>query len=445
MALVRSVSGVRGTTGSDITEELARRYGRAFAEITGEDVAVGWDSRRGGGRLVDAVSLGLREGGRSVRLLGVVPTPTVGLAVRQGGLGGGVSVTASHNPETDNGLKFFSSEGIFLGAEAVARLFELADGPELPRVEGAVPVALEGAVERHIERVLGSPHVDAGAVRAAAPRVVVDCVNAAGSVILPGLLRALGCDVVELSTRPGGGFTRGAEPVPNHLTGLSGRVVAEDALLGLACDPDADRLALVDERGRPVGEEYTLVLAARPVLSNSPAPVVVNVSTSRMIEDVAGRFGVPVHRSAVGEINVVEKMFEVSAVVGGEGNGGVILPVVHPGRDAATAAALVITGLAGSGSTLSDAVAEIPSYEMVKMKIAFPRERSDELPELMASAFPDGEQDLTDGAKTCWTDRWVHARMSGTEPVLRVIAEARTAGEAQRLVSAAVDRLERLK
>lgn len=442
MTLIRSVSGVRGTTGVDITADMASRYARAFAEtVGGEDVVIGWDSRRGGDALVDAVAAGLREGGVCARLVGVAPTPTIGLMVREAGLGGGVSVTASHNPETDNGLKFFSREGVFLKAHAVKRLFDLADGPPLPARQGPAPSVLEGAVDRHIERVLSSRHVDAERVKGASMRVVVDCVNAAGSVILPRLLRLLGCEVIELSTDPGAGFSRGAEPVPENIAGLARRVADEDARLGLACDPDADRLALVDETGRAVGEEYTLALAAGEVLAVTPGPVVANVSTSRMIDDVAARFGVPVHRSAVGEINVVEKMFEVSAVVGGEGNGGVILPGVHPGRDASTAAALILTALARSGEDLSAAVARIPSYVMVKRKVDFPRERAGEIPDIMASAFPEGEHDLTDGAKTCWTDHWVHARMSGTEPVLRVIAEAATAGEAEALVERAVSRL----
>jgi phosphomannomutase len=442
MAFIRSVSGVRGTTGIDITGETAARYGRAYAELVRGEVVIGWDSRRGGDRLVDAVAGGLRRGGVGPVLLGVVPTPTVGLTVREGGFGGGVCVTASHNPETDNGLKFFSSEGVFLGAAEVARLFELADGPALPERDGAAPRSLAGAVERHVARIIACPHVDVDAVRRAAPRVVVDCVNAAGSVILPRLLRELGCDVIEQATNPGGGFTRGAEPIPANIEEIGEVVVRESAALGMASDPDADRLALLDETGRPIGEEYTLVIAARAVLSGAPGPVVANVSTSRMLDDVAGGFGVKVHRSAVGEINVVEKMREVSAVVGGEGNGGVILPDVHPGRDAATAAALVLTELARSGLGLSDVVAGIPSYAMVKRKISFPRERAEELPALMRSAFPDGEPDLTDGAKTRWTDRWVHARMSGTEPVLRVIAEARTAAAAEELAKTAIARLE---
>jgi len=442
MTLIRSVSGVRGTAGIDITDDLAVSYGRAFAELATGEVVVGWDSRRGGERLVDAVARGLRSGGVAVRLLGVVPTPTVGLTVRTGDFSGGVAVTASHNPETDNGLKFFSSRGTFLGADDVGRLFELADGPALALREGPEATSLEGAVDAHIERLLASRYVDVESVRVSRPRVALDCVNAAGSVILPRLLRELGCDLIELSTSAGGGFPRGAEPVPANLSALSELVASENAHVGIACDPDADRLALVDETGRPVGEEYTLAISARTVLSITPGPVVANVSTSRMVEDVAAAFGQTVHRSAVGEINVVEKMLEVSAVVGGEGNGGVILPEVHPGRDAATAAGLVLTALASADAPLSDIVASIPSYVMIKRKLAFPRERASELPEMMAGLFPDAEQDLTDGAKCCWTDRWVHARMSGTEPVLRLIAEARSSDAAEDLVEKTTRRLE---
>jgi phosphomannomutase len=445
MSLIRSVSGVRGVVGIDLTAELARRYGRAFGRTVRGDVAVGWDSRRNGAELVEAVAAGLRESGSRAAHLGIVPTPTVGIAIRKHRLAGGVAVTASHNPEEYNGLKFFSSEGMFLDGREGRELYELADADPPPEEgEGLPPVTLDGAIDDHIGLVLASDAVAVDAVRAARPKVVVDCVNAAGSVILPRLLRELGCETHELSTDVLQPFPRGAEPTPEHLTDLGREVVERGAAAGLACDPDADRLALVDENGRAVGEEYTLAVAARIVLSGKKGPVVANVSTSRMIEDLAGEAGVPVYRTPVGEINVVGKMVEVSAVVGGEGNGGVILPEVQPGRDAATAAALVASALATSETgVLSELVARFPAYAMVKRKVTLESPSREGIVEVVRGAFPDGDLDLTDGAKMAWTDRWVHVRMSGTEPVVRVIAEARHADVAGALVERAVSALSR--
>lgn len=425
MTLIRSVSGVRGATGTEITEALARRYASAFGRMVGGSVAVGWDGRSGGDSLRRAVIAGLVDAGVRAEDAGVVPTPTVGIAVRIRGLDGGVVVTASHNPETQNGLKFFSSRGVFLVADEARELFGLADGPEATPVEaGPAPVELRDALRDHLDLVLSSSHVDRARIEKAAPSVVVDCVNAAGSVALPKLLSELGCRVSAINDEPGAGFPRGPEPVPENLGGLAEAVVRERADIGLACDPDADRLAVVDDHGRPVGEEYTLVLAGRAVLSRTPGPVVANMSTSRMMDDVAEAYSVPMFRSPVGEINVVTKMDEVSAVVGGEGNGGVILPEVHMGRDACTAAALVLTAVADFGGTVSELIAAMPRYSMLKKKLELRGVSRDCIVEAMREAFPDGHEDLTDGAKMTWPDRWIHARMSGTEPVVRIIAEA---------------------
>jgi phosphomannomutase len=444
--LIRSVSGVRGLTADEVTPDLARRYGRTFALLTPGEIALGWDSRPGGDALKDAVAAGILDGGGRVLDLGIAPTPTVGLIVRRHGLAGGVVVTASHNPEEYNGLKFFSSRGVFLLADEAAGLFEAVDGEREAAREARAPNIgpgharrLEDAVGEHLSAVVGSRFVDAAAVEAARPRIVVDCVNAAGSVILPRLLGELGCEVVELSTEAGAGFPREAEPTPGHLDELRRVVVDEGAAAGFACDPDADRLAIVDERGVAIGEELTLAIAARVVLEKESGPLVANVSTSRMLDDLALEFGVPIHRTPIGEINVVAKMEEVGAVVGGEGNGGVILPDVHMGRDAATAAALVASGLASTGSVRTSVLAgRFKPYVSVKKKLELPSVAREDIVGAMRAAFPDGELDLTDGAKIAWPDRWIHARMSGTEPVVRVIAEAASDGDAHELVDTAI-------
>jgi phosphomannomutase len=446
--LIRSVSGVRGLAANEITPDVARHYARAFAGLHPGDIAVGWDSRPGGDVLVAAVADGVGEAGGRPLLTGVVPTPTVGLAVRRHGLAGGVVVTASHNPVEYNGLKFFSSRGVFLESDEVGRLFEIVDATppggserrgELSGSAHSGGDSLAGVVEEHIELILASPFVDVEAVSSRRPRVVVDAVNGAGSVILPSLLRRMGCDVVEMNTDAGAGFPRGAEPIPEHLEDLGRAVVAEVAAIGLACDPDGDRLAMVDEAGRAVGEELTLAISTRVVLDVRPGPIVANVSTSRMMDDLAQEFGVPIHWTRIGEINVVAKMLEVGAVVGGEGNGGVVLPDVHPGRDAATAAALVLTGLSRCASGRpSDLVSAFVPYASVKTKLAAPALDRQDIVDAMRRAFPDGALDLTDGAKIAWPDRWIHARMSGTEPVVRVIAEAASEEVARTLVDEAV-------
>jgi len=440
------VSGVRGLTESEVTQSLAFRYGLAFAAQAPGTIAIGWDSRAGGDVLKDAVARGILEAGGSVVDIGVAPTPTVGLIVRRHELAGGVVVTASHNPEEYNGLKFFSRRGVFLYKDEVARLFDAVDamteGPRDTRRSGPGAegvLRMDDAVREHTSLVLASPFVDRSAAEAARLRVVVDCVNAAGSVILPGLLRELGCEVVELNTDPGAGFPRGAEPVREHLEQLSRAVTKEGAAAGFACDPDADRLAAVDEHGVPIGEELTLAIATRVVLEAKLGPIVANASTSRMMDDLASEFGVQLYRTEIGEINVVAKMEEVGAVIGGEGNGGVILPDVHAGRDAATAAALMVTGLTrGSGSTMSGLVARFTRYSSVKRKLRLDAATREGIVEAMRAAFPDGELDLTDGAKIAWPDRWIHARMSGTEPVVRVIAEATSEADARGLADAAI-------
>ncbi len=449
MVLIRSVSGVRGLVGQDLTPAIVSGYARAFGAMVGGTVVVGWDARRGGAELHNAVLSGLEAAGVVPHDIGVVPTPTVGIAVRRGRFSGGMVVTASHNPEEYNGLKFFTARGTFLERPDVERLLAEVDArasggisdmaPVEPAPGGPAPGSGEANwIERHLDLILNCGLISLEAIRTNPPKVVVDCVNAAGSRALPELLRKLGCDVVELNTSPGAGFPHGAEPVPEYLGQLSEAVRSAGASLGCACDPDCDRLAFVDETGRAIGEEYTLAMATAAILDQKKGPVVANVSTSRMIDDIAKEHSVPVYRSPVGEINVVAKMLEVSAVMGGEGNGGVILPEVHMGRDACTAAALVVGWMAARGAkSLGELTSGFGSYAMMKTKIAREDADRDAMARVMREAFPDGELDLTDGPKIILPSSWVHTRPSGTEPVVRIIAEAESKSEAQRLIDLA--------
>ncbi len=456
MVLIRSVSGVRGLVGDDLTPALVADYARVFGTMVGGTVVVGWDARRGGAELHSAVLSGLESVGVVPHDIGVVPTPTVGIAVRRGGFSGGMVVTASHNPEDYNGLKFFTARGTFLERPDVERLLAAVDAhvrsgtsdADSPHVEAAQieavqdrPKCGEGDVdwiEQHLDLILNSGLISLEAVRLNPPRVVVDCVNAAGSFALPELLRRMGCDVIELNTKAGAGFPHGAEPVPEHLGQLAEGVRSAGASFGCVCDPDCDRLAFVDETGRAMGEEYTLAMATAAVLEHKSGPVVANVSTSRMIDDIAREHSVPVYRSPVGEINVVAKMLEVSAVIGGEGNGGVILPEVHMGRDACTAAALVVGWMAARGAkSIGELTSSFGRYVMVKKKMTHRGADRDAMVRVMREAFPDGELDSTDGPKIIWPASWVHVRPSGTEPVVRIISEAGSESEALRLVDLA--------
>ncbi len=335
------------------------------------------------------------------------------------------------------------ADGLFLDRETIEQLFRLVDG-EVPRVGWAEVGGVEtdtDAVRRHVEGVLGLETVDVTGVRGRGFTVALDCVRGAGGTILPTLLERLGCRVVGLDLEPDGRFPRPPEPVPVHLERLGELVRDSGADLGMAVDPDGDRLAITDEGGRAIGEDYTLAFAIRAVLARRRGPVVANLSTSLVVDDAAAAFGVDVVRAPVGEANVAGVMREVGAVVGGEGNGGVMLPALHLGRDAPLAAALVLTLLAERDETVSALVAGAPRYEIVKDK----GPRGSELQavyEGLAKRWPDAARDRQDGLRLAWSDRWLHVRPSGTEPIVRLIAEAPTAEDARALVREARTLLE---
>ena len=450
-----SVSGFRGRIGASLTPELIARIAASYGDFLrseGDDgpVVVGRDSRTSGPMLQRAAVAGLLSAGCDVVELGVAPTPTIMLAVRESGAAGGLAVTASHNPAEWNALKFAVRGGTFLPPRRMARFQARIRERDPARARwNAVGEARadEGAVERHVDRILDLPDLDVERIRARRLRVAVDCVNGAGAVILPPLLEALGCEVHAMGMEPHGRFHRDPEPTAASLAGLRELVRRSGAAIGLAVDPDADRLSLVDDRGRALGEDLTLALAADVVLRRRPGPVVTNLSTSRIVEDVAESHGCAALRAPVGEINVVVRMTAECAVIGGEGNGGVILPALHSTRDAAAGAALLLQYLADEpGASLSDRVGRLPSYEIVKHKIAFPRERLDAACEALAARDAEGRltggagaRDRSDGLRLAWSESrsWLHVRPSGTEPVVRLIAEAPQGGGARALVDRA--------
>jgi phosphomannomutase len=455
--LMVSVSGIRGRVGRPLTPELMAGIAAAFGGfLRSEDdrgpVCVARDSRTSGPMFVRAVTAGLQSVGCDVIDLGLVPTPTLLMAVRDAGASGGIGVTASHNAAEWNALKLVSGEGIFLDADRSVRFRACLDGEDPDRVDwdevGSVKEDPE-AWARHLHRILALSHVDVSAIRARGFRVAVDCVNGVGGPVVEELLDSLGCTTVGIGMVQDGRFPRDPEPTAENLADL-GRLVGESgAVVGLAMDPDADRLSLVDETGTPMGEDLTLALASAVVLGRTPGPVVTNLSTSQVVEDVARLFGARLVRAPVGEVNVARRMQVEGAVVGGEGNGGVILPALHYTRDAPLAAALILQYLVDEDVTpgglgLSEVIGRLPSYSILKQKIAFPRESLRDAYDALADDLGGGERDETDGLRLAWPGRrsWLHVRPSGTEPVVRLIAETPDIESARALLRRAAEVLD---
>lgn len=447
-----SASGVRGVVGSTMTPEVAVRYGAAFghylrtarlADDPEAYVIVGRDSRTSGEVLSSAASAGLRAAGIPVRDAGIATTPTLLLAVRDDERAvGGMVLTASHNPIEWNGIKLASGDGAFVSPDAGLAVQGFFEGRvELAGWSGlGAGGTLEGVAEHHMHRILSLPLLDVDRIRDRAPVVALDCVHGAGGSIVPELLRRLGCEVHGVGLSTDGLFPRDPEPIPANLGELSHHVRSVGAEIGLAVDPDGDRLALVDDTGEPVGEDWTLALAAEYVLAHRQGPVVTNLSSSQSIEEVAERAAVPFHRSAVGEARVALKMNEVGAVVGGEGNGGVMLPDLNLTRDASVAAALVMSLLASRQATLKEILADRTRYHMVKRKVERGGLRPEEAYARMLESVPDGaEENREDGLRLAWpaAREWLHVRPSGTEPILRIISEAPSLERAEHLAGLA--------
>jgi phosphomannomutase len=441
--LMVSVSGLRGRVGEGLTPEVITHFAAAFgayvrARGPGNTVVLGRDSRVSGPMFARAATAGLMSAGCDVVDVGIAPTPSVQLAVEDLGAAGGLAVTASHNPIEWNALKFIGPTGMFLDGDESAAMRAIADG-EVPRVgwrDLGVWREDAGAVDRHLQRILAIPFLDVEAIRRRRFRVALDCVRGAGGTIFPRLLEALGCQVTAINMETDGLFPREPEPVAENLGELEALVRESGADVGLATDPDVDRLALVSEQGRAIGEDYTLALASSLVLRHRPGAVVTNLSTSRLMDDVATAAGRTLVRAPVGEINVARRMQAERATIGGEGNGGVILPDVHLTRDAPVAAALILQLLAESTEPLSALAAGIGRYEIVKEKLPRPAQPLDAVYEALAAAFPEADADRQDGLRLSWAAerKWAHLRPSGTEPIVRIICEAPSRAEADALV-----------
>jgi len=433
--LIVSVSGIRGIIGQSLTPDAACRFATALGTyLKGGRVVLSRDSRPSGLMLRSAVIAGLSAAGCSVEDIGIAPTPTVGIAVRQLGAAGGIQITASHNPAPWNGLKMFGPDGAVLAADRGRQVQQLFEGGGLKYAPwdgiGAAR-ATPDVTEEHIRLVCDA--VSAATIHAAGFRVLLDGNGGAGGPLGASLLRQLGCEVVEHACDSDGVFVHEAEPIPAHLVDVGPQVVRSEAAVGFVLDPDADRLALIDETGTCVSEELTLALAVKYRLQQKRGPVVVNMSTSRVVEDIAREAGCEFLRSAVGEANVVAGMRAAGAVIGGEGNGGVIDPRIGWVRDPFVGMAMILNLMADQGQKLSELVAALPSYAMLKTKYTVPKERLSAALEAIEKRWPDAKVNKQDGLRLDWPDRWVHVRPSNTEPVVRVIAESPTEAETKQL------------
>ena len=451
--LMVSVSGVRGLVGTDLTPEVVARWAAAFGTWARDgfrpsgrravrpSIVVGRDARTSGPMFARAATAGLNSVGCDVIDVGLVATPTVQLAVEHHRAAGGLMLTASHNPIEWNALKFVGPDGIFLDGVAGTRIREMAAGDSLPRAKYNAIGGVEAdsdAISRHLAAVLALPGVDVRAIKRRRFRVALDTVRGAGGAVMPELLERLGCRVTAINLETDGLFPRPPEPVPENLKALGALVRRSKADVGIAVDPDVDRLAIVDEKGRPIGEDYTLAFAIRAVLGRpggrtAGRPVVCNLSTSLVVEDAAKEFGAKVVRAPVGEAHVARKIIALNAAIGGEGNGGVMYPALHVGRDAPVAGALLLGLLARERKSVSELVAQAPRYTIVKAKV--PRgPRLEPVYAGLRQAFPAATVDTQDGLRLAWPDRWLHVRPSGTEPIIRLIAEAPSSADAERLI-----------
>jgi phosphomannomutase len=433
-----SISGIRGVIGDGLDAVTVARWATAFgAWLPSGPVIVGRDSRTSGPMVFDAVAAALASTGHDVWDIGIATTPTTEVAVQESNAVGGIIITASHNPQQWNALKFLQGNGLFLTAahnREVRQQYEAGSGHVSYDQLGSVSERA-GADDRHLEAIADLPWLDTDHIRSAGLHAVVDAVEGAGGNIVPRLLDQLGVRCTPLYCEMSGKFPHDPEPTPAHLKDLCAEVKSTGADFGLAVDPDVDRLALVDENGRALSEEYTLALALDFLLAKTPGPVAVNLSTTGLIEKVAAKHDCPVFRTPVGEANVVETMLAEDCILGGEGNGGVIYPTLHAGRDALVGIAMIVQAVAESGRSLGTLADALPPVAMVKTKVdsaALPQ--GEELAAVLAGLGP-GQIDRRDGLKWVGDDGWVHVRPSNTEPVVRIIAEAQDEAAAVEMIN----------
>lgn len=460
MTLIKSISGIRGTIGGRVGDNLtpvdivkfASAYALFIKKITGDakpKIVVGRDARMSGNMVHSLITGTLMGMGCDVVDVGMATTPTTEIAVVKESASGGIIITASHNPKQWNALKLLNSRGEFLNADQGKEILEMAEAEsfEYASVDELGKVSHKQYLHAHIQSILQLDLVDLDAIKAARFRVAVDAVNSVGGNAVPELLYALGVkEVFKLHCAIHGNFSHNPEPLPQNLTELSSLMKSSRADVGFAVDPDVDRLVIYAENGEPFGEEYTLVAVSDYILQHTPGNTVSNLSSTRALRDVTQRRGGDYFAAAVGEVNVVAKMKEVGAVIGGEGNGGVIYPASHYGRDALVGIALFLTQLAKSGKKVSELRAEYPGYFMSKQKIELtPDIDTDAILQKVKERFNGEQVTDIDGVKIDFPDKWVHLRKSNTEPIIRIYSEAKTQEEAEEVGKQIIDIIKELK
>ena len=429
--LIRSASGLRGIAEDHFTPELIDKYISAF--ITTQNIkscVIGRDGRHSGKEISQWVIDSFHKNGINVENCGLATTPTLQVMTENKNYDGGIVITASHNPSEYNGLKFLQTDGTFLSPDQCEELFKAVDqnvSVDTPDSLGLVS-DYSTANEEHIGKVLAAKCVDTDNIRKKKFKVVIDCVNGAGSFILPMLCEQLGCEVVTMNCNGDGNFTRVAEPLADNLNELEQKVLNVGADVGFATDPDGDRLSIVSNKGKAIGEEYTLVLAVKNFINSQESKVVTNLSTSMMLDNIAGK----TIRTKIGEAHVVKKMNELNISIGGEGNGGVILKEVHLGRDSLVAISMILNLLSSSGKSISDEITNMPKYLMIKDKIHIDSKIDFDS---LETIFDCNEINKLDGIKFSWPNKWIHIRQSNTEPIIRIFAEAKTQEEVDELIN----------
>ena len=429
--LIRSASGLRGIAEDHFTSELIDNYISAFISTQNiKSCVIGRDGRPSGKQISQWVIDSFHKNGINVENCGLATTPTMQVMTEKENFDGGIVITASHNPSEYNGLKFLQKDGTFLSPEQCEELFKAVDrnvSIEPPDSLGVVS-DYSTANEEHIDKVLAAKCIDTDNIRKNNFKVVIDAVNGAGSFILPMLCERLDCEVITMNCSGDGNFSRIPEPLAENLDALEQKVLEVGADIGFATDPDGDRLSIVSNKGKAIGEEYTLVLAVKNYLNFQESMVVTNLSTSMMLDNITNK----TIRTRIGEAHVVQKMNELNISIGGEGNGGVILKEVHLGRDSLVAVSMILSLLSISGKSISDEICSIPKYLMVKDKILLNSKIDFDS---LESIFDCDEINRLDGIKFSWSDKWIHIRKSNTEPIIRIFAEAPTKDEVDELVN----------
>jgi len=458
VTLIKSISGIRGTIGGMPGEGLSPvdvvKFTAAFGswlktKSDSKVIVVGRDARISG-EMINRLVIGTLQGlGFDVQDLGLSTTPTVEMLVPEYKAAGGIILTASHNPKQWNALKLLNAKGEFINGQDGVEVLALAETEAFSFVDVDTLgqcYSNHDAIDFHIAKILELPLVDVEAIRAKGFVVAIDCVNSTGGIAVPKLLKELGVKQVhQLYCEPNGHFPHNPEPLPEHLTEISALVKQMGADLGIVVDPDVDRLALVNENGSMFGEEYTLVAVADYILKHTPGNTVSNLSSTRALQDVTARYGMRYEASAVGEVNVVEKMREINAIVGGEGNGGIIYPKLHAGRDALVGIALFLTHLAHSGIKMTELRASYPAYFISKNKIELtPDIDVDALLEAVKKRFSQQKINTADGIRIDFDKEWVHLRKSNTEPIVRIYAESSTAEKADALANQMISEIKSL-